>query len=125
MAEIEENKSSYDFRETNLPAFYKQYLPDFKDKDGSYTLGFSAVFNQYKAKDSIQDAENRNKYAGEQKILGISKLISVSENAPEAWGVVDSYTKSKLPNGTYASNEEGIQGMLRHIENTYSAATSH
>ena len=39
-------------------------------------------------------------------------------------GVVDSYTKSKLPNGTYASNEEGIQGMLRHIENTYSAATS-
>ena len=124
MAEIEKNKSSYDFRQTNLPAFYKQYLPDFKDKDSSYTLGFSAVFNQYKAKDSIQDAENRNKYAGEQKILGISKLISVSENAPEAWGVVDSYTKSKLPNGTYASNEEGIQGMLRHIENTYSAATS-
>jgi hypothetical protein len=124
MAEIEKNKSSYDFRQTNLPAFYKQYLPDFKDKDGSYTLGFAAVFNQYKAKDAIQDAEKRNKYAGEQKVLGIAKTISVAENAAEAWGAVDSYTKSKLPNGTYASNEEGIQGMLRQVENIYSSATS-
>ena len=124
MAEIEKNKSSYDFTQTNLPAFYKQYLPDFKDKDGSYALGFAAVFNQYKAKDAIQDAEKRNKYAGEQKVLGIAKTISVAENAAEAWGAVDSYTKSKLPNGTYASNEEGIQGMLRQVENIYSSATS-
>jgi len=124
IAEIEKNKSDYDFQKTNLPAFYKQFYPDFATKDKSYTAGFAAVFNQYKAKDAIQDAEIRNKWAGEQKVLGIAKTISVAENAEEAWGVVDSYTKTKLPNGTYASNEEGIKGMLRQVENIYSSATS-
>jgi hypothetical protein len=68
IAKIEENKSTYDFRENNLPAFYKQYLPNFKDKDGAYTLGFASVFNQYKARDAINDAQIRSKYAEEQKI---------------------------------------------------------
>jgi hypothetical protein len=60
IVKIQENKLSYDFRENNLPAFYKQYLPDFKDKDGAYALGFASIFNQFKAKDAINDAEIRN-----------------------------------------------------------------
>jgi hypothetical protein len=60
IAKIEENKNKYNFQETNLPAFYKEYLPSFADKDGSYALGFASVFNEYKAKEAIKDAEVRN-----------------------------------------------------------------
>ena len=52
IAKIEENKHKYDFQTTNLPAFYKEYLPSFADKDGSYALGFAAVFNNFKAKEA-------------------------------------------------------------------------
>ena len=58
---IEENKNKYDFLETNLPAFYKEYLPSFADKEGSYALGFASIFNEYKAKEAVKDAEVTSK----------------------------------------------------------------
>jgi hypothetical protein len=63
IAKIEENKNKYNFKETNLPAFYKEYLPSFADKDGSYALGFAAVFN----------AEVRSKFAKEWKPIRLIK----------------------------------------------------
>ena len=123
ITDIEKNKNTYDHTKTNLPAFYKQYLPDFSSKDASFTAGFAATFNNFKAKDAIQDADVRNKYAGEQKILGIAKTLSTAETPEEFFGLVDTYTKTKLPNGTYASNEEGIQGSLTRLSEIYNTAT--
>src|SRR6056300_117012 len=80
---IEENKSTYDFLETNLPAFYKQYLPSFADKNGSYTLGFSSVFNEYKAKEAIKDAEVRSQYAYTKKINDNVKIVLNGEEGTE------------------------------------------
>ena len=39
-------EEKYDHQTNNLPAFYKDYLPNFKEKDGSYALGFAPVFNE-------------------------------------------------------------------------------
>lgn len=78
IANIEQNKGKYDFKTTNLPAFYKEYLPSFPDKDGAFALGFASVFNEYKAKDAIKDAQLRNKYAEEKKIEDGAKILSTA-----------------------------------------------
>ena len=93
---IEENKSNYDFLETNLPAFYKQYLPSFADKDGSYTLGFSSVFNEYKAKEAIKDAEIRSQYAYTKKINDNVKIVLNGEEGTE-WDIINKGLDYKLP----------------------------
>jgi len=93
---IEENKSNYDFLETNLPAFYKQYLPSFADKDGSYTLGFSSVFNEYKAKEAIKDAEVRSQYAYTKKINDNVKIVLNGEEGTE-WDIINKGLDYKLP----------------------------
>jgi predicted nuclease of predicted toxin-antitoxin system len=93
---IEENKSNYDFLETNLPAFYKQYLPSFADKNGSYTLGFSSVFNEYKAKEAIKDAEVRSQYAYTKKINDNVKIVLNGEEGTE-WDIINKGLDYKLP----------------------------
>ena len=93
---IEENKSNYDFLETNLPAFYKQYLPSFANKDGSYTLGFSSVFNEYKAKEAIKDAEVRSQYAYTKKINDNVKIVLNGEEGTE-WDIINKGLDYKLP----------------------------
>ena len=123
-AEIQANKSSYDYTKTNLPAFYKQYLPEFADKSGSYALGFAAVFEKFKSSDAIADAKIRSDAKTDKTITDISKLLSTATESSEAHGIVDSFTQTKLPNGMLATNEQGIQGYLRHANNVYSSATS-
>ena len=76
ITKIESNLDKYDFKSTNLAAFYKEYLPSFPDKDGAFALGFGSVFNEYKAKAAIKDGQIRNKYAQEQKIENGAKLLS-------------------------------------------------
>jgi len=79
---IEENKDKYNLKETNLPAFYKEYLPSFADKEGSYALGFAAVFNEYKAKDAIKDSVKRKEMAKIERFENVSKVLD-SRNANE------------------------------------------
>ena len=89
IAQIEANKNLYNPEETNLPAFYKQYLPDFKDKDGAYALGFASIFNQFKAKDAINDAIKRNERAEKKKLEEGAAILSAVE-VQDFWGTVKS-----------------------------------
>lgn len=129
IAKIEENKSNYDFQTTNLPAFYKEYLPSFADKDGSYALGFAAVFNNYKAKEALADAEVRSNYAQTKKIEEGVKIIS-AQDVTDVWSTANSL-KAPLPPeegdaGTryMYSNEEVNQVVMSYAENLYNTATS-
>jgi hypothetical protein len=72
---IEENRDKYNIEETNLPAFYKNYLPSFADKDGSYALGFASIFNEFKAKDAVRDASERSKLQKKTRFENISKVL--------------------------------------------------
>lgn len=96
IAEIEKNKNSYDFQTTNLPAFYKQYLPSFADKDGSYALGFASIFNEYKAKEAIKDAEVRNKFAYTKKINEGVKIV-LNGDPKDAWDIINKGLDYNLP----------------------------
>ena len=84
ITKITNNIGDYNFKEDNLPAFYKQFLPDMKNAEGSYTLGFAAVFNEYKAKAAISDAKVRSKHAQEEKIKNGAKILS-SFSAETFW----------------------------------------
>ena len=76
IAKIKENKNEYNFKNgDNLSGFYKKFLPDFTDKDGSYALGFASVFNEFKAEEAIKDGEARADWAQEQKITQGSSII--------------------------------------------------
>tara|TARA_R110000772_G_scaffold55346_7_gene126374 strand:+ start:508 stop:2412 length:1905 start_codon:yes stop_codon:yes gene_type:complete len=131
IAKIEsEKEQNYDFRETNLAAFYKNYLPKFDEKDGSYALGFASVFNQYKAKQFIADAEIRSKYAKEQKINQGSKIISKAD-VTDVWDIVNKdLIATKLPpeegqttSRQFYSNEEGNEVVIKHATDLYNTAT--
>ena len=127
ITKIEQNKDKYNFKETNLPAFYKEYLPSFADKDGSYALGFAAVFNDYKAKDAIKDAEVRSKFAKEEKIKEGAKIVSQAE-ASTFWDNVNSL-KSPLPpeegqttKRVHYTNDEANQSAYTYITSAIDTA---
>jgi|DEB0MinimDraft_6_1074348.scaffolds.fasta_scaffold04493_2 hypothetical protein len=127
---IEENKSNYDFRETNLPAFYKQYLPSFADKEGSYALGFSAVFNKYKADEAIKDAKVRSDFAQTTKINEGVKLV-LNEDIGNEWETINKGLDYDLPpeegGGTirkFYSNEEKNDIAIAAAESLYNTATT-
>ena len=67
---IEANMDSYDYKNgtQTLEEWYKQYLPDFNEASSQFTIGFSAVFNEWSAKAKIKDAENRATHAHTVKI---------------------------------------------------------
>jgi hypothetical protein len=126
---IEANKEKYNFKETNLPAFYKEYLPSFADKDGSYALGFAAVFNEYKAKESIRDAEVRSKFVQEEKIKEGAKIVSQSD-ANTFWETVNSL-KSPLPpeegqtkKRVHYTNDEANKSAYTYLSNAIDTAQS-
>lgn len=129
IAKIEENKNKYNFQETNLPAFYKEYLPSFADKDGSYALGFASVFNQYKAKEAIADAQVRNNYVQTKKIEEGVKILSASD-VTDVWATANSL-KIALPpeegektTRYMYSNEEVNNVVLAYAQDLYNNATS-
>jgi len=129
IAKIEENKNKYNFQETNLPAFYKEYLPSFADKDGSYALGFASVFNQYKAKEAIADSQVRNNYAQTKKIEEGVKILSASD-VTDVWATANSL-KIALPpeegektTRYMYSNEEVNNVVLAYAQDLYNNATS-
>ena len=97
IAKITEAKTEkYDFQTNNLPAFYNEYLPEFQKKDGSYVLGFASVFNEYKAKESIADAEVRSKFAYNKKIDEGVK-IALHGEVGSFWDIVNKGLDYKLP----------------------------
>jgi len=81
ITKIEENRDKYNIEETNLPAFYKNYLPSFADKDGSYALGFASIFNEFKAKDAVRDASERSKLQKKNRFENISKVLDTKSGA--------------------------------------------
>jgi len=87
---IEQNKDKYDLKQTNLPAFYKEYLPSFADKEGSYALGFASVFNEYKAKEAIKDSVKRKEIAKTDRFENISKVLD-SRNADDYYKQANSF----------------------------------
>jgi len=129
IAKIEENKNKYNFQETNLPAFYKEYLPSFADKDGSYALGFASVFNQYKAKEAIADAQVRNNYAQTKKIEEGVKILSASD-VKDVWATANSLNIALPPEEGEKttrymySNEEVNNVVLAYAQDLYNNATS-
>ena len=129
IAKIEENKNKYNFQENNLPAFYKEYLPSFADKDGSYALGFASVFNQYKAKEAIADSQVRNNYAQTKKIEEGVKILSASD-VTDVWATANSLNIALPPEEGEKttrymySNEEVNNVVLAYAQDLYNNATS-
>ena len=129
IAKIEENKNKYNFQETNLPSFYKEYLPSFADKDGSYALGFASVFNEYKAKEAIADAQVRNNYAQTKKIEEGVKILSASD-VTDVWATANSLNIALPPEEGEKttrymySNEEVNNVVLAYAQDLYNNATS-
>ena len=67
---IEANLDSYDYKDgtKTIEEFWKQYLPNFSEASKEFTVGFSAVFNEFAADAKIKDAQNRAKHAHTVKI---------------------------------------------------------
>lgn len=127
---IEENKDKYDFQTNNLPAFYKEYLPSFADKEGSYALGFAAVFNKYKADEAVKDAQVRSDFAQTKKINDGVKIVLNGDTGSE-WDVINKGLDYDLPpeegGGTirkFYSNEEKNSIAIAAAESLYNTATT-
>ena len=130
IAKITENIGDYNFKEDNLPAFYKQFLPDMKNAEGSYTLGFAAVFNEYKAKAAIADAKVRSKHAQDEKIKNGAKILS-SFSAETFWERKSSLevdlpaeTKNGKKHKLYTTDESNASAYLYLRGGIDSATTS-
>lgn len=128
ISEIEKNKNNYDFKTGNLASFYKQYLPNFDDKDGSYALGFASIFNEYKADEAIKDAVKRNKYAQEQKIqqgVAILDTAKVGEVIVKGEGLQYDLPPDEYGNKRrkFYTNDEVNDVYIAWAENRYNTAT--
>ena len=68
--QIEANLDSYDYKDgtKTIEEFWKQYLPNFNEASTEFTVGFSAVFNEFAADAKIKDAHNRAEHAHTVKI---------------------------------------------------------
>ena len=68
--QIEANLDSYDYKDgtKTIEEFWKQYLPNFDESSKEFTIGFSAVFNEFAADAKIKDAHNRAEHAHTVKI---------------------------------------------------------
>lgn len=129
ISEIEKNKNQYDFRDPNqnLSSFYKQFLPDFKDKNASYALGFASIFNEYKANAAIKDGQERSKYAQEKKIeqgvviLSAAKGTDIIDQANALKIKVPPEEGGKKPRELY-TNEEVNDVIIAWAKNKLSTA---
>ena len=70
MRQINANLDSYDYKDgtKTIEEFWKQYLPNFSEASKEFTIGFSAVFNEFAANAKIKDAQNRAEHAHTVKI---------------------------------------------------------
>ena len=125
MAKIAKNIDSYDIENENLPAFYKQFYPEFNQQSSTYALGFAAVFNQYKAKAGIQDATKRAELAKQKRFDSISSVLDSVSNAEEYHKQANSYivqvppeegsNKTRYLNSPSEMNEYVLQNLTNSI----------
>jgi uncharacterized protein Veg len=68
--QIEANLDAYDYKDgtKTIEEFWKPYLPNFNEASTEFTVGFSAVFNEFAANTKIKDAQNRAEHAHTVKI---------------------------------------------------------
>ena len=68
--QIEANLDAYDYKDgtKTIEEFWKQYLPNFNEASTQFTVGFSAVFNEFAANAKIKDAKNRAEHSHTVKI---------------------------------------------------------
>jgi len=78
--QIEANLDSYDYKDgtKTIEEFWKQYLPNFNEASTEFTVGFSAVFNEFAADAKIKDAHNRAEHAHTVKIDKAIKFMDIS-----------------------------------------------
>lgn len=71
----------YDFVNDNLTNFHKKFLADYKlnSQDDSFILGFSAVYNEFKANAAIEDGKKKGEYHNNQLV---QKSITLLETVP-------------------------------------------
>ena len=133
MREIEANKNKYDINDTSqsLENFYKPYMPEFENMDKSTILGFSTMFNNYKSKDALIDADNRSKNATRIKIdEGVSILDTIpTVNIKELLAGEFNALKTPVPasdgsgkiNQLY-TNKEAISVLVRSVDKVIALA---
>ena len=93
---INENiDDGYDYKDgtKTIEEFWKQYLPNFSEASKEFTVGFSAVFNEWAADAKIQDAKNRAKHAHEVKI---NKAITFMNTTVPLEDIDDKYWKQLM-----------------------------
>lgn len=129
IAKIEADKDNYNFKESTLDDFYKPYLPEFKNADGSFALGFGAVFNEYKANQAIKDGQDRAKWKHDTKMeKGVSLLDTVTDIDNNYWATVASLG-TKLPKDEtgkfqyYFDADEQNEVAIKHANSILERAT--
>jgi len=132
---INENIDSYDFKEGNqtLEEWYKQYLPDFNEASSQFTVGFSAVFNEWSAKAKIKDAENRAEWAHTVKINKAVNFLDTTIGADEIdekyWETIKSLNTAMPIDGKekayfFDTNELNMEVALGHAKFLLAKATT-
>ena len=132
---IYENIDSYDFKEGNqtLEEWYKQYLPDFNEASSQFTIGFSAVFNEWSAKAKIKDAENRAEWAHTVKINKAVNFLDTTIGADEIdekyWETIKSLNTAMPIEGKekayfFDTNELNMEVALGHAKFLLAKATT-
>lgn len=131
--EIEANKNKYDFtdKSQSLETFYKAYMPNFDGMDSSAILGFSTLFNQFKSKDAMIDANNRSTHASNVKIEeGVTILDTIPTELikKDLAGEFNSF-KTPVPNSDGSgkinqlyTNKEAISVLVRSVQKVIALA---
>ena len=132
---INENIDSYDYKEGNqtLEEWYKQYLPNFDGASSQFTVGFSAVFNEWSAKAKIKDAENRAEWAHTVKINKAVNFLDTTIGADEIdekyWETIKSLNTAMPIEGKekayfFDTNELNMEVALGHAKFLLAKATT-
>jgi len=70
----------YDYKDgtKTIEEYWKQYLPNFNEASKEFTVGFSAVFNEWAADAKIKDAQKRAEHAHTVKIDKAIKFMDIT-----------------------------------------------
>jgi len=132
---INENIDSYDYKEGNktLEEWYKEYLPNFNASSSQFTVGFSAVFNEWAAKAKIKDAENRAEWAHTVKvnkaITFLDTTIGADEIDEKYWETIKTLNTDMPIEGKekayyFDTNELNMEVALGHAKFLLAKATT-
>ena len=131
--EIEANKNKYDFtdKSQSLETFYKAYMPNFDGMDSSAILGFSTLFNQFKSKDAMIDANNRSTHASNVKIEEGVTILDTMPTELIKTNLAGEFNSLKTPvpnsdgsgkiNQLY-TNKEAISVLVRSVQKVIALA---